>query len=386
MGVLIITKPNDYHAHAVKWAIERLGGRCEFFYALDLCDGAAWSFDPADDVLRIDYKGKRQTLAFDDFQSVWMRRPAGIYAQESIDDAKERAVAEAECLVFGSSMMARIEAGRFTVNPQDSGRQASQKPFQMAVATRVGMPMPKSLVSNSKDEVVSFFEACGRNIVYKAMKPAVWPIQNGGGFTMTPTTLLTDATLFAEADLSRSPSIFQEVINKKVEVRATIMGRSVFAWEKTFSSRDDMDIDWRYMFRGAEHRVHTLPEDIEKKCFEMMEALNLVFGCFDFIIDEDGKYWFLEVNPQGQWLWGDGLDIGLYQLEAMAEFLLSGNPDFKYSGNQSFKISDYNDYSDSVEEEKKNHYGDLTTSMYERVSIRMLPERIVTTSEANVPA
>lgn len=385
MSVLIITKPNDYHAHAVKWAIERLGGRCEFFYPLDLSDGATWSFDPADDMLRIDYKGKRQTLAFNDFQSVWMRRPTGIFAQESMVSGAERAVSEAECLVFGSSMMSRIEAGRFTVNPYDSGRQASQKPFQMAVAARLGMPMPRSLVSNSKEEVMNFFEACGGNMVYKAMKPAVWPVQNGG-FTMTPTTLLSDATLFAASDLSRSPGIFQQVIDKKVEVRATVMGRSIFAWEKTFASRDDLDIDWRYMFRGSEHRIHKLPSDVEAKCFEMMEALSLVFGCFDFIIDEDGKYWFLEVNPQGQWLWGDGLDIGIYQLEAMAEFLLSGNAKFQYSGSQSFKISDYNDYSDTVEEEKKNHYGDLATSMYERVSIRMLPENITATSEAHVPA
>ena len=35
----------------------------------------------------------------------------------------------------------------------------------------------------------------------------------------------------------------------------------------------------------------------------MMEDFNLIFGAFDFIVTPEDKWVFLEVNPNGQWLW-----------------------------------------------------------------------------------
>ena len=31
--------------------------------------------------------------------------------------------------------------------------------------------------------------------------------------------------------------------------------------------------------------------------------MGLYFGAFDFILDPDGRYVFLEMNPFGQWVW-----------------------------------------------------------------------------------
>ena len=38
-------------------------------------------------------------------------------------------------------------------------------------------------------------------------------------------------------------------------------------------------------------------------CINMLNEFRLNFGAFDFIVDERGKWIFLEVNPNGQWLW-----------------------------------------------------------------------------------
>jgi D-alanine-D-alanine ligase-like ATP-grasp enzyme len=35
----------------------------------------------------------------------------------------------------------------------------------------------------------------------------------------------------------------------------------------------------------------------------MMEDFHIVFGAFDFIVTPDDEWVFLEVNPNGQWLW-----------------------------------------------------------------------------------
>jgi hypothetical protein len=35
----------------------------------------------------------------------------------------------------------------------------------------------------------------------------------------------------------------------------------------------------------------------------MIRSYDLLFAAVDFVIDADGKYWFLELNPGGQWAW-----------------------------------------------------------------------------------
>ncbi|WP_116091581.1 hypothetical protein [Sphingomonas crusticola] len=377
MSILIISMPNDIHALSVKWAVERLGERCEIFYPFDLSGGAEWVFDPAAEALQIRYRSERTELRFDDFRSVWMRRPPARIPQEDISDQHERGVSEVECGILLASVLNRIETGRFTVSPLDAMQRASLKPFQMRVASELGLQMPRSIISNARDEIVQFFHACGERMIYKPLKPALW-LSDVDRYSTVPTTIFTDTRLLTAGAVQKSPAIFQEVIDKQTEVRATIMGRSIFAWEKSFPNRSDQDVDWRFMYKGATHARHDLPEFVQVQCFRLMEALGLVFGCFDFAIDRDGNYIFLEVNPQGNWLWGDEM-LGLFQLQAMAEFLISGQPDFTYSGRQSFRLCDYDgaEYDAVAQREKMHHHGDLMTSLYGSVSVPWLPPQSV---------
>jgi D-alanine-D-alanine ligase-like ATP-grasp enzyme len=51
-----------------------------------------------------------------------------------------------------------------------------------------------------------------------------------------------------------------------------------------------------------------------------MRRLGLTFGALDFVMTADGDLVFLEVNPNGQWLWlDDQLDFGIS--EAVAAWL-----------------------------------------------------------------
>lgn len=53
-----------------------------------------------------------------------------------------------------------------------------------------------------------------------------------------------------------------------------------------------------------------------------MTKLGLVFGALDFIIKPNGEYIFLEVNPNGQWLWLDDiLDLGI--TESIGNWLMN---------------------------------------------------------------
>jgi glutathione synthase/RimK-type ligase-like ATP-grasp enzyme len=43
-----------------------------------------------------------------------------------------------------------------------------------------------------------------------------------------------------------------------------------------------------------------------------MARLGLSFGALDFVLTPDGRYVFLEINPNGQWMWlDDKLGFGI---------------------------------------------------------------------------
>lgn len=372
MSVLIVTMPGDYHAHAVKWAIEQLGGRCSLLYPLDIVDGAEWAYNPTNQVLHTSFRGETAEYTTDGLSSVWMRRPGGIFPQEQLSDVNERAISEEEFAVLTGGIFSVLEHQKFCVNPHVAARAASLKPFQFSVAAQLGLQLPETLISNNAAEIENFFHHCNGSMIYKPLRAAIWPPMEKGLVTV-PTTIIDNLAMLQEADLRSAPGIFQKKIDKVAEVRATFMGRSVFAWEKRFEGRtEQLDIDWRMMNRGAKHAKHVLPSDILDKSFELLGQLGLVFGCFDFAIDADGNYHFLEVNPQGQFLWGDYFGTWQNQLEAMAEFLLSGDRDFVYSERNlinNYQYADMGIFEPAVAEEEKRHYGNVTTFHCSRVSV-----------------
>ena len=60
--------------------------------------------------------------------------------------------------------------------------------------------------------------------------------------------------------------------------------------------------DWRLAKSCAEFEPFDLPQDIATKCIQLTQSLRLVFGAIDLAV-QDGIYYFLEINPTGEWAW-----------------------------------------------------------------------------------
>lgn len=53
-----------------------------------------------------------------------------------------------------------------------------------------------------------------------------------------------------------------------------------------------------------------------------MKDMNLSFGAFDYIVTLDDEWIFLEINPNGQWLWLEqSLDLDISQ--KIIDYLIS---------------------------------------------------------------
>jgi hypothetical protein len=89
-----------------------------------------------------------------------------------------------------------------------------------------------------------------------------------------------------------------------------VIGGRVFA-----ASVDSQSIPAaRHDVRAAGHQAgyvpYDLPEDVRRALLEMVRGLGLRFCSADLVLTPDGRHVFLDLNPNGQWLWLE-LEAGL---------------------------------------------------------------------------
>ncbi|MNY38950.1 RimK-like ATP-grasp domain protein [compost metagenome] len=87
-------------------------------------------------------------------------------------------------------------------------------------------------------------------------------------------------------------------------MRVTVVGDRVFSAAIHSQADEDSTVDWR---RGdsvnLRHEVISLPEPVAMRCVELVRRLGLRYGAIDLVEDPEGRFWFLECNPNGQWAW-----------------------------------------------------------------------------------
>lgn len=47
----------------------------------------------------------------------------------------------------------------------------------------------------------------------------------------------------------------------------------------------------------------TVPDEVRRSVAAYLADFDLVFGAFDFAVTAEGRWFFLECNPGGQWAW-----------------------------------------------------------------------------------
>ncbi|WP_299617793.1 grasp-with-spasm system ATP-grasp peptide maturase [uncultured Tenacibaculum sp.] len=116
------------------------------------------------------------------------------------------------------------------------------------------------------------------------------------------------------------PSLFQEKIEKEYEVRSFYLDGDFYSIAIFSQQNSKTKIDYRNIFYGSddEHSfynncIYKLPEDIEQKLKKLMIDLDMKSGSIDLIRGIDGEYYFLEINPVGQF--GNVSDVGKFNLE-----------------------------------------------------------------------
>jgi glutathione synthase/RimK-type ligase-like ATP-grasp enzyme len=200
-------------------------------------------------------------------------------------------------------------------------RHAEQKQLQLEIARKVGLEIPRTLVTNDPAAAREFWDACRGNVITKMMTG--FAVMDEGREKVVFTTPLKEADLGALDQLSLCPMTFQEKLEKALELRVTIVGERVFAASIDSSQMERSKTDWRREGFAliSSWKPYALPADVEKGLLALMDTFALNYGAIDVIVTPEGKHVFLEVNPAGEFFWLER-ESGMPISEAIADVML----------------------------------------------------------------
>jgi glutathione synthase/RimK-type ligase-like ATP-grasp enzyme len=95
--------------------------------------------------------------------------------------------------------------------------------------------------------------------------------------------------------------LFQERVDKVSDIRATVVGDQIFACEIASQDQGEL-LDWR-LKSNLPMKEYIVSKELKQRCLLLMDKLGLTFGALDFCKTPDDRLIFLEVNPNGQYLW-----------------------------------------------------------------------------------
>lgn len=288
------------------------------------CPVLRWNLDTYPQASTLTYRASKsgfdgevgadgRTVSFGDIGVVFCRAsrasgfPADLNAKE-----REFALRETEGVV---NSLSAVTDWRWVNDPRRDAI-ATRKVTQLAVARRLGLTIPRTVITNDPETVKSFYAECGGMAIYKALSPAM----NLAEGKLLFTSALTEDKLSQIGLIQHTPGIFQELIPKEYEVRLTVVGEKMFAAKIHSQKNERSKIDWRIAALELEHETIELPADIRNKVREFMNEFGLVYGCLDFIVTPEGEYVFLENNPRGQYLWVENF-TGMLITEAIVDAL-----------------------------------------------------------------
>jgi ATP-GRASP peptide maturase of grasp-with-spasm system len=172
----------------------------------------------------------------------------------------------------------------------------------LELARELGLRTPAFSVSTWRRHAQSLVES-GHGHVSKAMSDGLYLFDTNeskkGYFTYTE--MLGPQSLEG-VDEHMAPTFFQRYIEKKFELRIFFLDDAFDAMAIFSQGNDRTKVDYRRYDMVKPNRVipFRLPPDIENKLSLLANKLGLNTGSFDMIVDEQGQYYLLEVNPVGQ--------------------------------------------------------------------------------------
>lgn len=164
----------------------------------------------------------------------------------------------------------------------------------LSIAREKGLNIPDTIVTTSKMILNEFFQRYG-SVISKSAFENIPYIKTANGYLKNFVGVI-DSSMMESLPDSFFPSFFQRMIPKDFDVRVFFLDGKLYPMA-IFSN----SVDYRADYALHRNVPLKLPEVLERKICSLMNQLDLNTGSLDFVkSSEDGRFYFLEVNPNGQ--------------------------------------------------------------------------------------
>jgi len=298
MTILIFGGHDDAHATHMLGYLSARGSDAVLLDSRWFPQSMAISFDPVRRTGALMLPSGRR-IGFETISSVYWRTYDGVDTPD-LPDPDQGYVAHNDARGLFESVLIHLPVR--WVNGWRAYQLHQTKPVQLAIVAGLGVPIPRSLITNDGEDLLHFAEANPRAI-FK-------PVQGGAHATR-----LTAEHLAAEnlTSLSIAPVTVQEEV-PGTNIRVFVAGERVLACEIATEHLDYRDDE------APRIEVHALPPEAEKMCLRIAQALDLVWTGIDLRLTPDGRYVFLEANPSPMFL-GFEAQTSLPLTESLAALL-----------------------------------------------------------------
>lgn len=202
--------------------------------------------------------------------------------------ADHRAAAAAQSDAALSSLFGCFPG--FVLDPIEALSATGYKPRVQQLAARVGLDVPRTLVTNDPEAAAAFVRAQKTGAICKLIDSGSVGLE-GSAF---PTTEVTPDDLEHLGGLRLSPMIFQEKLAKELELRITVVGAEVFVAAVAPGDAVDVRMD-PALVRG--YRAYDgLPDGVRSGLLRLLDRLRLNFATADLVKTPGGRWVLLEVN------------------------------------------------------------------------------------------
>jgi hypothetical protein len=250
--------------------------------------------DPVEPRLEVFHEGLSWTVD-QTVKSVWFRQPTYLRNPDG------RIVSAAEQL-HRSQWMAFVRAlsvfdqARWVNDPAATYR-AESKAWQLRIAREIGFDVPATLITNDAEAPVE--ARLGEMVALKALDTIL--LREGDDQLFAFTQLMPWADCRGE-DLRAVPLTVQAALLDKLDLRVTVVGDRLWCVSIRCGGAG-IEGDWRLRKKvELAYDAFDLPSEVEAQCYALLRRMDLVMGCIDLAI-ADGRYWFIEINPTGEWGW-----------------------------------------------------------------------------------
>ena len=307
--IAIVTVASDIHAHVIKDELQSRGGAECLIIEVDRLSSAhplSWQICEGNHSSYITVEGIK--IDPSEIDLIWWRRSRSVQCLSHVYPEDQKDVIDSDCRgAFLGAFITEFR-GKWISHPWHTER-AGNKLFQLIIAEREGFNVPRTLVSQHPDEVRTFCDSNPNGTIAKT-------VAGGSKNVLMFTEFVTrDKLVDMDESISVSPTIYQAYVPGNTHIRLNCFGMNSYA-----ASIETSELDWRPNL-NVPVRPWRVPVALHIKIRRVLDALGLEMGIVDLKLTPSGKIYWLEVNPQGQFLFLEPL-TGESYTRIFAEYLL----------------------------------------------------------------